>query len=176
MIEAFDAGILEFFQKIHNPVLTEIYEFFTFIGEAGFVWILAGIVLLIKSRHRKYGCILLLSLLMCLIFGNGLLKNLIARPRPCWRHPEVEMLIRIPRDYSFPSGHTFSSFAGAVSVYYWKPRYGYIAFGLAVLIATSRMYFYVHYPTDIIAGMLMGTVMALFSIFIIQRTEEKRRK
>lgn len=176
MIEAFDTGILNFFQSIHTPVLTEILKFFTVIGEGGTVWIVAGLLLLVKRRTRKYGCIVLLSLLFCLLFGNGLLKNLIARPRPCWRHPEVEMLIQVPRDYSFPSGHTFSSFAAAVSLYYWRKSYGVAAFVAAGLIAASRLYFYVHYPTDILGGMLAGTVFALLSIWLIQKATLRKNR
>lgn len=176
MIEAFDSGILDFFQRLHTPVLTEILKFFTVIGEAGSIWIVAGLVLLVMKRTRKYGCIVLLSLFMCLLLGNGLLKNLIARPRPCWRHPEVEMLIQIPRDYSFPSGHTFSSFAAAVSLFYWKKSYGCVAFVVALVIAASRLYFFVHYPTDILGGVLAGTMFALASIWLIEKATLRRNK
>lgn len=176
MIEAFDYGILEFFQQIHNMVLTQIFHFFTVIGEAGMVWIVIGILLLIQKQHRKYGVIVLLSLLMCLLFGNGLLKNLIARPRPCWRHPEVELLIPVPGDFSFPSGHTFSSFAASVSLFYWKRRYGCAAFCVAVLIAASRLYFFVHYPTDILGGMMCGTIFAFASIWIIEKTQNRKKE
>ena len=180
MIEAFDAGILEFFQRLHTPVLTVIFHFFTSIGEAGMVWIVAGLLLLVMKNTRKYGCIVLLALLMCLLLGNGLLKNLFTRPRPCWRHPEISMLIQVPTDYSFPSGHTFSSFAAAVSIWHWKKNYGYLAFGVAILIATSRLYFFVHYPTDILGGAVFGTLIALLSIWIIEiingKTFKERRK
>lgn len=173
MIEAFDSSILSFFQQIHHPFLTSFFRFFTEIGEAGIIWIIFGIVLLIKKENRKYGVIVLLSLLMCLVFGNGLLKNLIARPRPCWRHPEVPMLIQVPTDYSFPSGHTFSSFAAAVSIFYWNRRAGYGAFVLATFIAFSRLYFFVHYPTDILGGICLGLLLALFSIWIVTRSENR---
>lgn len=176
MIEAFDYGILEIFQQIHNMLLTQFFHFFTVIGEAGMIWIVIGILLLFREKHRKYGVIVLLSLLMCLLFGNGLLKNLIARPRPCWRHPEVEMLIAVPKDFSFPSGHTFSSFAATTSLFYWKRRYGWIALCIALLIAASRLYFFVHYPTDILGGMLFGIVFALVSIWIIEKTQNRNKE
>lgn len=176
MVEVFDAGILQFFQQLHHPVLTEFFKFFTTIGEAGLVWIFTGILLLIKKENRKYGVILLLALILCLIFGNGLLKNIVARPRPCWRHPEMEMLIPIPTDYSFPSGHTFSSFAGAVCISYWKKKWGYIAFLVAVLIAVSRLYFFVHYPTDILGGAVFGTLMALTSIFLVEKSGIRKKE
>ena len=105
MIEAFDYGILESFQQIHNSVLTLFFQFFTWIGEGGAVWIVAGIALLVQKDKRKYGVIVILSLLFCLIFGNGLLKHAVARPRPCWRHPEVEMLISIPVSYTHLRAH-----------------------------------------------------------------------
>lgn len=169
MIEAFDYGILESFQQIHSSVLTLLFQFFTWIGEGGAVWIAAGIALLVQKDKRKYGVIVILSLILCLIFGNGLLKHAVARPRPCWRHPEVEMLISIPTDFSFPSGHTFSSFAAAVSITYWNKRYGMAAFLLAVIIAASRMYFFVHYPTDIAAGAVFGSMFAVISIVIVEK-------
>lgn len=176
MIEAFDYGILDLFQSIHSEVLTQFFLIFTRLGEAGMIWIVIGILLLFRKEHRKYGVIVLLSLLMCLLFGNGLLKNLIARPRPCWRHPEVEMLIPVPKDYSFPSGHTFSSFAASVSLLYWKRKYGYMAFAAAFVIAASRLYFFVHYPTDILVGAIFGTVVALCSIWIIEHTHIRKKE
>lgn len=169
MIETFDYGILEVFQQIHSSVLTVFFQIFTMLGEGGAVWIVAGIILLVRKEQRKYGVIVIMSLLLCLVFGNGILKHVVARPRPCWRHPEVEMLISIPTDFSFPSGHTFSSFAAAVSITYWNKRCGCAAFGLAAIIAASRMYFYVHYPTDIIAGAVLGSMLALISIVIIEK-------
>lgn len=174
MIEIFDTGVLEFFQQIHHPVLTVIYRYFTTLGNAGMIWIVVGLLLLIQTKTRKYGCILLISLLLCLLFGNAILKNLVARPRPCWRHPEVPMLLSIPKDYSFPSGHTLSSVACAVSLYYWNHRYGCLAFVVALLIITSRLYFFVHYPTDILAGIILGVVVACVSIWIVEYAGRKK--
>ncbi len=169
MIELLDYGILEFFQNLHNSVLTSVYRFFTVIGEAGAVWILIALILLCAKSTRKYGAILAVALLLCLILGNGVLKNVLSRPRPCWRHPEVELLIGIPRDYSFPSGHTLSSFASATVLFYWNKRVGIAAFVMAFLIATSRLYFYVHYPTDVIGGIVFGIIIALVSIWLIKK-------
>lgn len=174
MIEAFDYGILEFFQRIQNPVLTSFLKFFTVIGEAGCVWILCGIVLFCLREHRKYGLILLFSLLLCLIFGNVFLKNAVARPRPCWRYPQVQMLISVPKDFSFPSGHTFASFAAAFSLFHWKKLIGAAAFVVALVIAASRLYFFVHYPTDIIAGALFGSALAFISIFCVETLAKRK--
>ena len=79
------------------------------------------------------------------------------------------MLIAIPRDYSFPSGHTMSSFAAAVSVYIWNKKWGTAALAGAIIIAVSRLYFYVHYPTDILAGAVIGVFLAMVSWWIINK-------
>lgn len=121
----------------------------TKLGEAGILWIIAGILMLVFLKEKKYGVIVLLSLLFCLIFGNGLLKNLVARPRPCHRPHDYFMLITIPKDYSFPSGHTFSSVAAAIGIWHWNRKWGIAAVVTAILMMFSRLYFYVHYPTDI---------------------------
>lgn len=176
MIEAFDYAVLEVFQQIHTDVLTVLFRVFTWIGEGGAIWIILGMLLLVQKDKRKYGIIVLLSLILCLIFVNGVLKNAVVRPRPCWRHLEVEMLISVPTDFSFPSGHTASSLAAAVSIAYWNRRYGIAAIALACGIAASRMYFFVHYPTDILAGAICGSLMGVLSIVIVEAVLANKRK
>lgn len=176
MIEAFDYAILDMFQQIHTDVLTVLFRVFTWIGEGGAIWIILGMLLLVQKDQRKYGMIVLLSLILCLIFVNGVLKNAVVRPRPCWRHLEVEMLISVPTDFSFPSGHTASSLAAAVSIAYWNRRYGIAAIALACGIAASRMYFFVHYPTDILAGAICGSLMGVLSIVIVEAVLANKRK
>lgn len=169
MVETFDAVILQFFQNIHNPVLTPIFKIISFLGEAGLIWICPGLFFAIRKTTRKIGITVLLSLIFCLIFGNGLLKYLVARPRPCWRNPDIEMLIAIPKDFSFPSGHTMSSFAAAFSVFVWKRSWGVGAIVLAAIMAMSRLYFYVHYPTDILAGCIFGIILAFVAKYLVER-------
>lgn len=174
MVEVFDYGVLEWFQQIQNGFLTKFFRFFTVIGEGGAVWIAVAVLLLCFRKTRRYGMVVAASLLLCLIVGNGLLKHAIARPRPCWRHPQVKMLISVPRDYSFPSGHTFASFAAAASLWYWKRPVGMAAWVVALLIASSRLYFFVHYPTDVLAGALLGTGLALISIYGIKQVVQQK--
>lgn len=169
MVEWFDNTVLDWFLSIQDPVLTPVFRLFTLIGEGGAVWIAVGILLLARKSSRTAGMAVLLSLVFCLITGNAFLKNVVARPRPCWRHPEIEMLIRIPGDYSFPSGHTMSSFAAAAGVFLWDKRWGMAALMGAALIAASRMYFYVHYPTDILAGLVIGLLLALAARWLIDK-------
>lgn len=174
MVEWFDSTVLDWFQSVQNPVLTPVLKLFTVLGEGAAVWIALGILLLVRKSSRRAGITVLLSLLFCLLVGNVFLKNAVARPRPCWRHPEIELLIHIPRDYSFPSGHTMSSFAAAFSVLLWDRRWGVAALAGAILIASSRMYFYVHYPTDILAGALIGILLALTAWWIIDKFTNNR--
>ncbi len=147
MVEWFDNTVLDWFLSIQAPVLTPVFRFFTLIGEGGAVWIAIGILMLARKSSRAAGMAVLLSLVFCLITGNAFLKNVVARPRPCWRHPEIEMLIRIPGDYSFPSGHTMSSFAAAAGVFLWDKRWG----------------------TAALAGLVIGLLLALTAKWLIDK-------
>lgn len=104
-------AILDMLQNIQNPVLTKIMAFITMLGEAGWFWIVLGIVLLCTKKYRKCGVAVLFALILDLILANIILKPLVARPRPCWIREDIELLVRVPKDYSFPSGHTMASFA-----------------------------------------------------------------
>ena len=108
------------------------------------------------------------------IFGNVIMKNVFARSRPCWIDDSVKMLIKIPKDYSFPSGHTSVSFAGAFAIFLYYKKAGIAAFVLASLIAFSRLYLFVHYPTDVAAGVLIGLLCAAASFFIVKKIYERK--
>ena len=88
-------------------------------------------------------------------------ENLIARPRPCWLDDSVKLLIPIPTDYSSPSGHTLSSVIGATVLTKTNRRFGWAAIPLAAIIAFSRLYLFVHYPSDILAGAVLGAAIGL---------------
>ena len=94
------------------------------------------------------------------LIGNVVLKNLIRRARPCWFYPERELLIPSPKDFSFPSGHTLSSFIAAFTLFRRDRKAGAAALILASCIAFSRLYLYVHFPSDIIGGVLLGYAVA----------------
>ncbi len=144
-------------------------KFVSYLGNSGQIWILVGIIMLFFKKYRKSGLTVLLALLLCLIFGNGILKNLITRQRPCWIDESVKLLISTPTDYSFPSGHTFSSFAASLSIFMYHKKLGISAFVLAILIAFSRLYLFVHFPTDIIGGIVLGITTAYVSYRIIRK-------
>ena len=116
-----------------------------------------------------YGVVLLGCLAVGALIGNGLIKNAVMRPRPCWLDESVTMLIETPSDYSFPSGHTMASVIGATILTAANRKFGLIAIPLAVLIAFSRMYLYVHFPSDILGGLVLGLAISAAGLWISRR-------
>lgn len=137
----------------------------TALGNSGIVWVVAAVALLCTKKYRKYGVLLLAGLAVGMLAGNLALKNLFARPRPCWLDESVPLLIARPSDYSFPSGHTMAGAIGVTILTAADRRFGWAAIPLAVLIAFSRMYLYVHFPSDILGGAVLGVVIGLLVLY-----------
>ena len=133
----------------------------TMLGNGGAIWLLAAGGMLCTRKYRRQGLILLAALTAGVLVGNVCLKNLIARPRPCWLDNSVRLLVSSPTDYSFPSGHTLSSAIGAAVLTKTDRRLGWAAIPIAAVIAFSRLYLFVHYPTDILAGAVLGAAIGL---------------
>ena len=108
------------------------------------------------------------------LVGNVCLKNLIARPRSCWLDSSVRLLIADPTDYSFPSGHTLSSVIGATILTKTDRRFGYAAIPLAALIAFSRLYRYIHFPSDVLAAAVLGVMIGELAFYADRRWTERR--
>ena len=152
-----DWSILHFIQNhMTCPLLDFLMPKITALGNSGMIWILAAVGLLCTRKYRRQGALLLIGLLTGALLGNVFLKNFFARPRPCWLDDSVQLLIAIPQDYSFPSGHTLASATGAAMLAQTDRRFGWAAIPLAVLIAFSRLYLYVHFPSDVLAGAVIG--------------------
>ena len=137
-------------QGLHTPARDAVMLFFTRLGNAGFVWIALAAILLLFRRTRRAGCILALALVCDLVLCNFILKPLVHRVRPCDLLPEVTLLIPHPSDYSFP--------AVAALWLAEKKRLAGATLVLGVFIAFSRLYLCVHFPTDILGGVLVGLV------------------
>lgn len=153
--------ILYALQKIHGPLLDGLMTGITFLGDKGWFWLLLAFVFLCIKKTRPLGLAMAVSIAAGALVGNLMLKPLVARQRPCWLDQSVALLIANPRDFSFPSGHTMVSFEGAVSIFLYRRKWGWWALALAVLIACSRLYLFVHFPTDVLAGAVLGTAIAL---------------
>ena len=171
----FDAGILLFIQEyIRQDFLTPFVKFITHLGDAGWFWIALSVVLLFFKKTRRAGITALLALLIGALITNVALKNLVARIRPYEVIEDLHLLIEKQSDYSFPSGHTCASFAaGLVYLKMLPRRYGVAAILLAVLIAFSRLYVGVHYPTDILGGILVGSFAAWAAYRLSERIGKK---
>ncbi len=155
----FEVGILEFIaENLRCGFLDLIMPIITALGDAGIVWIACAVILLFFKKTRKTGIAMGIALVLGLIFCNGTLKPLVARTRPYDVAGIEPYLIDRPSDFSFPSGHTTASFEGAAVLFIKHRKYGIAALVLAALIAFSRMYLFVHYPTDIIGGIVLGSL------------------
>ena len=167
---------LDFLQNIHTPLLDKILAFITSLGNAGIIWIVLAVVLLILPKTRKTGIIVAAALLMDLILCNLILKNLVARVRPYDVNTAIAILIKKPLDFSFPSGHTAASFAAMTALFLAKMKKAWIAaLILAVLIAFSRLYFYVHYPTDVLGGAVVGILSGIIGYTIVEKIDKRRK-
>lgn len=168
--------ILYAIQNLHTQLLDLIMITVSKIGNVGMVWIAMALALMLSAKSRRCGFLMLVSMAICLLFGNVFLKNLIARERPCWIDSSVPLLIPNPTDYSFPSGHTMHGFAAATVVFLHNRRAGILALCLAALIAFSRLYLFVHFPSDIVGGMIIGILVALLVCRLWKLQSGKRCK
>lgn len=148
----------------------------TFLGNKGLIWIAAAVALLFFKQYRKWGVLLLAALLITTLVGEAALKNLIGRPRPCTLFPEMELLIPRPGSYSFPSGHSASSFAAAAVLLKCRRAFGIPAILLAALIAFSRLFLFVHYPTDVLAGAALGAILGLLVCWAGEKLFSQRQR
>ena len=168
--------ILDALQTMHNPVLDTLMSAITRLGDAGIIWILLCVVLLILPRTRKSGAILMAALLVDLVVCNGILKPLVHRIRPFDVKTGIELLVKRPIDFSFPSGHTAASFASVMALYLAGEKRLWIpALVLAVLIAFSRLYLYVHYPTDVLGGVVAGLAAGALGYWLVKKVSELKK-
>ena len=177
--------ILHWFETLHNPITNPIFYVITTLGNAGWFWIVLAVLMLtvLPKKYKKAGLTMAIALILSLIFCNGIMKHLWARPRAFWVDGqnfvvgnEFENLYGIfnsIHDYSFPSGHSSASFAAAVSIFMWRKKEGSAALVLAALIAFSRLYFTVHYPTDVLVGTITGALYGVAAYFIVKALMNK---
>lgn len=170
-----EIAILDWIQSIRTPIGDIIVPIITKLGNAGAVWIILTVILLLIPKTRKSGAVLAAALCVDIVICNGILKGLFGRIRPCDVNTSIQLLIVRPNDFSFPSGHTAASFAAFAALWFagerklWKP-----ALVLAVLIAFSRLYLYVHYPTDILGGIIVGIAAGYIGNWFATQLEKRR--
>ena len=160
--------ILDFIQSLRNPLFDSFFKLFTTIGNHGELWILIIVILLFTKRYRKIALFALGALILEVVLVEGIIKGIFERPRPFLLHENIQLIIPKPLGFSFPSGHTASAFAVATLLFLNKVPLRKTIIGLAVLMGFSRLYVYVHYPTDVLAGMILGIGVGWF-VYYIQR-------
>ena len=161
-----EAEILFWIQEyIRTPVLDSLMSGITHLGDFGIFWILMAVVLLLYSDTRKAGAAVTVGRLASFVFNNLLLKNLVARTRPYEVIDGLTLLVDRASDLSFPSGHSATSFVAATVMLCVLPkRYGISAMVLAALIAFSRLYVGIHYPTDVLFGIFSGILIGFLTV------------
>lgn len=177
-LNPFDQTVMSFVQShCHGPIADRIFPAVTYLGEGGLVWVALALLLLLlgkKSGWRTTGGAMLCAMLLGLLLGEAALKNIVCRPRPFQEFPGyAPLLISPPSGYSFPSGHSCSSFAAAAVVFCRDRRWGGAALVLAAFIAFSRVFLFVHYPTDVLTGSLLGVLCGLGAVWLLRRLQPK---
>lgn len=168
----FELKILDFIQEnLRFGFLDDLMVLLTRLADDGICWIVLAIALICFKPSRKMGITLGLALLFGLLVGNLGLKNLFARPRPYTVNPDIvpSMLIDTLKSYSFPSGHTRCCFESGMAMFLCDKRWGKAAFVLGGFIGFSRMYLYMHYPTDVLVGALLGLLNGFVAFIIVDK-------
>ena len=174
----FEFAFLDWLQQFQNPVLDALAVFLNYAGEHGEIWIAFTLLLLLFRRTRKAGCAMATALVLYLVAGDCILKPLFARPRPCDVDTAITILVKRPHGHSFPSGHTASGVAAAYALWLQNRKLGAPALVLAAFIAFTRLYLYVHFPTDILGGAVLGIVLGAAASAIanyVANHKEKQR-
>jgi undecaprenyl-diphosphatase len=179
---SFDLPILEWIQaNLQSGLLDTIMPIITMLGDGGIFWIVCSVLFTLHPKTRRMGIAMAIAMAMGLVICNMILKPVVGRMRPydyqinilgkTWNDLLVagKLLVDTPHDYSFPSGHTIACFEASVAIMLSNKKLGIPALIIAVLVAFSRMYLYVHYPTDVIASIFLGSLFAVIGHIVAQR-------
>jgi undecaprenyl-diphosphatase len=156
-IKVVDTKISFWFSKqYHHKIINRIMMIVSKTGDLGLVWLVIITITTLLPNGRYASQRMLFALLLATFVGQIVLKSLVKRKRPTQRYTEIPILIDRPRDSSFPSGHTTSSFACASVICFYTLPLGILALCFATLMGISRVYLFVHYISDIVYAMLLG--------------------
>ena len=173
-INAFEAQILIWLQSVLGcPFLDAVAKALSWLGDHGRVFILLAVILLCFKKTRVLGAVLALALILDLMVVNMVIKPLVARIRPYDFDSAIRIIIAPPGDFSFPSGHTAVAFAAAASLGSLCKKARVPAFAFASLMGLSRIYLMVHYPSDVLAGAVLGSLCGLLAVFLWKMFENR---
>ena len=161
-VTTWDASVITaIYENVHSAFLTMFFRIVTLLGEGGIFWIAVAVILLFFKKTRRSGICIGASLLIGVIVGNGIIKNVVARPRPYDAIAGIESVVSHLSDYSFPSGHSLCCFEAATALAMNRTKWAIPAYVGAVLVAVSRLFLFVHYPIDVICGALLGVLFGV---------------
>lgn len=189
--QSFDAKILEFYHNLHvsaGSPLDIFVQLFTKLGDGGIFLMLLAVVLMLFKKTRKVGIGMLGGIIIGALFTNLTIKPFVDRPRPydtyenfrlwfqeIW-HAQLEGEMA-----SFPSGHTTAAMASMTPIFlFCNKKKSWTAFLFVIALGATRNYIMVHYPSDILGGILVGCIAGLVSYLIVnavwQKLENKNSK
>ena len=167
----FDFAVLDWMQSVLRcTFLDYLMAVFSYAAEAGAVWIVLGVVLLFFKKTRAAGMMLLIALLLGWVLGDLIIKPLVQRSRPFVVNPDVVPFIKKPSSFSFPSGHSCTSAVAATVLLVKHRKIGLAVLPFSLLVMLSRLYNYVHFPTDVLGGALLGVLSALLVMLVFRKT------
>ena len=177
---SFDLPILDWIRaNMTSPFLDFLMPIITLLGDAGIFWMACAAILLFTKKYRKIGIGMAIAMAMGLVVCNMILKPTVGRIRPYDFQESlgvtINLLIEKQHDFSFPSGHTIASFEACTVLLLGNKKMGIPATILAILIAFSRMYLYVHYPTDVIASIILGTLFGVIGYLVANKISFSRK-
>ena len=168
-ITQIDIQILDFIREhLSAPLLDKVFPIFTALGNGGGIFLLLALLLLIMKPYRKVGINLAVAIAMNTLLVNLIIKPLVSRTRPYALGEGIKLLIAKPVDSSFPSGHTAIAFVVATVIFCYHKKDGALFFVVAAFMGFSRLYLYVHYPSDVLGGMLIGCLCGVVSVFLVK--------
>ena len=174
-ISELDFSILYSIQNLRCEFLDGLCAFLSVVFDKGIGWFAICAVLLFFKKTRFAGTVMIISVALTFLTGELCMKNIVCRLRPCNQDLSVLIPVSRPSSFSFPSGHTGSSFAAAVSLFLCNKKLGTAALGLATIIGLSRLYLFVHFPTDVLVGAILGTFFAVVCVFVMRKMGLERK-
>ncbi len=164
-----EISLLNWFQNIHSAVGDKFWSIITLFGAKGVFCVVLSLLILFFVKDKRVGWTMVGALFLEVLVCNIILKNVVQRNRPFWIFPDIPLVdgVAVPDDYSFPSGHTGAAFAAGYALFMRNKKWGIPVLVLAALIGISRMYLFVHFPTDVLVGMVIGILAGSCSYLIV---------
>lgn len=163
-----ELGVLGWFDSIHGSLLDPLMVGISYSATSGLIWFVLGFLMTCSHKWRRCGVSAIAAVVLAYVVVDVILKPLVCRERP-FDVADFDLLMAAPDTWSFPSGHTASAFAGATAILIHSRRWGCVAIVYAILVGISRMYLCVHWPTDVVAGALVGIAVAVLAVWFMSR-------